>query len=202
MSLRAVTSLAEELLRRHVGGRAGADVFDGADRRQPEVHQPDFARVVQHDVGGLQVAMEDAALVRGGQPGAQLPRDVGGLVFREAADAAERRREVLAVHVFHRQVEVTVDLADVVDAADVGVRDLARRPDLVVELREPDGIGADRVGQELQRDRLAEAEVVGAVDLAHAALAEEADDAEPSVEHRTGREAAVIDRVGRAEPAA
>ena len=65
-----------------------------------------------------------------------------------------------------------------------------------------DGIRADRVGQELQRDRLAEAKIVGAVNLAHAALAEEADDAEPSVEHRTGREAAVIDRVGRAEPAA
>ena len=81
-----------------------------------------------------------------------------------------------------------VDLADVVDAADVGVRHLPRRPHFVVELREPHGIARRGLGQELQRDLLAEPQVVGAIDLAHAAAAEQPEDAVAAVEHRAGRE--------------
>ena len=82
------------------------------------------------------------------------------------------------------------------------MRDLARRAHFVVKLREARGIAGDRVGQELQRDRLPEPEIVGAIDLAHAAFAEQADDAIAAVEHRARRKAAVADRVRRAEPPA
>ena len=140
--------------------------------------------------------MDDAALVRGGEPGADLPRDLERAVLREAADAAEQRREILAVHVLHRQERVAVDLADVVDAADVRVRHLARHPHFGVELRQPRGIAIDVRRQELQRDRLTELQIVGAVDLAHAAAAEAADDAVAAAEEGAGREAAVIDRAG------
>ena len=47
------------------------------------------------------------------------------------------RREILAVDVLHRQEQLAVDFADVVDAADVRMRDLPRGPHLVVELRQP-----------------------------------------------------------------
>ena len=104
------------------------------------------------------------------------------------------RREVLAVDVLHRQEQVAVGLADVVDAADVRVRDLPRRAHFVVELREPRRVVRERRRQELQRDRLAELQVVGPIDLAHAAAAEQADDAVAAVEQRAGREAAVIER--------
>ena len=51
------------------------------------------------------------------------------------------------------------------------------------------------LGQELQRDRLPELQVVGAVDLAHAAAPDEADDAVALDEERAGVEArAVADR--------
>ena len=63
-----------------------------------------------------------------GQTGAELPRDLHRLVLRQAADAAQQRRQVLAVDVLHREEVLAVDLADVVDAADVGVGDLAARP--------------------------------------------------------------------------
>ena len=44
--------------------------------------------------------------------------------------------EILAVDVLHRQERRAVDLVDVVDAADVGVRDLPRHPHFGVELRQ------------------------------------------------------------------
>ena len=47
----------------------------------------------------------------------------------------------------------------------------------------------DAGGQELQRDRLAERQVVGAVHLAHAAAAEQRDDAVAAGDDRPGREA-------------
>ena len=127
---------AGELLGRHVGRRAGADRFTG-DAGEAEVGDADLAAAVEHDVRRLEIAMDDAALVRGGESGADLPRDLERAIFREAADAAEQRREILAVHVLHRQERVAVDLADVVDAADVRVRDLPRHPHFGVQLRQP-----------------------------------------------------------------
>ena len=97
---------------------------------------------------------------------------------------------------------MAVDFADVVDAADVRVRDLPRHADFGVELREPAGVAVDVGRQELQRDRLAELQVVGAVDLAHAAAAQAADDAVAAAEEGAGRKAAVVDRAGAREPSA
>ena len=68
------------------------------------------------------------------------------------------------------------------------MRDRARDAHLVVELRQARGVGVSVVGQELQRDRLFELEVVGAIDLAHAAAAEQRDDAVAAGEQRAGRE--------------
>ena len=150
---------------------------------------------VDHDVRRLEIAMHDAPLVRGGEAGADLARDLERAVLRKAADAPEQRREILAVDVLHRQERVALDFVDVVDAADVRMRHLPRHPHFGVELREPRGIAIDRLGQEFQRDRLAELQVVGAIDLTHAALCRAADDAVAPAEEGAGREAAVIDRV-------
>ena len=101
---------------------------------------------------------------------AQICRAISSAaLLGEAADAAEQRREVLAVHVLHRQERVALDLVDVVDAADVRVRDLPRHPHFGVQLRQARRIAIDVGRQELQRDRLTELQVVGAEDLAHAA---------------------------------
>ena len=146
--------------------------------------------------------MDDATFVRGGEPRGQLSRDLDRPVFRKPADPFERRGEIFAVDVLHREIQIALDLADVVDATDVGMRDLPRRPDLVVKLREPARVGRQILRQEFQRDGLAEAQIVGAVDLAHSAAAEQSDHAVPAVEHGARRESPVIDRARRAQPAA
>ena len=79
---------------------------------------------------GFEIAVQDAAVVRRGQSGAQLPRDVERLLGRQRPDAPQQRRERFAVDVLHRQVVPAFGFADVVDAADVRVRDVAGEADL------------------------------------------------------------------------
>ena len=104
--------------------------------------------------------------------------------MRRSSDA-----EVLAVDVLHRQERLPVRLADVVDAADVGVRDLPAVRTSAWNRASRSGSRASSARQELQRDRLTERQVVGAVDLAHAAPAEHRDDAVAAGEEGAGGEA-------------
>jgi hypothetical protein len=100
-------------------------------------------------------------------------RDRGG----EAADATEEEAEVFAVDVFHREEGEPVGLGDVVDADDVGMGDLTCEANLGAKAFEAGGIDGDFWREEFERDGGAELEIVGAIDLAHAALAQEPDDA-------------------------
>ena len=96
-----------ELLGRHVGGRAGDALGHRTGRGEAEVHDADPAGAVEHDVRGLQIAMDHAALVGGREAGADLPRDLERLVLRQTADTPQQRRQILAVHVLHRQEEMS-----------------------------------------------------------------------------------------------
>ena len=200
MSLRWRDLASGELLRRHVGGRAGADVVDASGHgRETEVGQADVAVAVDHHVGRLEIAMQHATFVRRRDPGANLPRDLDRLLLRKAADAVQQRRQILPVHVLHRQERAAVGVADVVGAADVAVGDGARDADLVVELREARRVVHQFIGKQLERDRLSELEILGAVDLAHAAAAERGDDAEAAGEEGAGGEAPPACTAGRGQ---
>ena len=80
------------------------------------------------------------------------------------------------------------------------MRHLARDAHFADEALAADRVAREIAREKLQRDRLAEFEVVGAVHLAHAAAAEQADDAIAIGEDRAGCEAADGDCVGRDEP--
>ena len=73
---------------------------------------------------------------------AQIWRAISVARSREAADALQQPGQIFAVDQLHRQEHAAVVLADVVDAADVAVRHLARDAHLVVELGEPLRISA------------------------------------------------------------
>ena len=136
--------------------------------------------------------MDDAAVMRRGEPGAKFARRLQGLIGGQPADARQQRGQVFAVHVFHGNERHALDLADVVDAADIGVGDLARHAHLAVEsLQQPLVLGGF-FGQEFQRHRLAQHQVGGAIDFAHAAAAQQADDAIPPAQQRAGDEAAFV----------
>ena len=54
--------------------------------------------------------------------------------------------------------------------------------------------------QELERDRLSELQVFGSIDFAHAAAAQQADDAVAAGQHRAGNELRAVERVRRRQP--
>ena len=188
---------AGELLGRHVGRRAGdlAHLFGGR-RRQAEVDDADLAAAVDHDVGRLEVAMQHAALVRGGDPGAQLPRHVERLFRRQAADPPQQRGQRLSVDVLHRQVVPALGFADVMDTADVRMGDVAGEPHFGDEALQHVALQDAVHREQLERDALPERQVVGAIDLTHPALTEQADDAVPAGEDAAWRKACLFNRRG------
>ena len=85
MSLRWRDAGARELLGRHVGGGAVADLGAGklvGDGGESEVHDDEVAALVHHDVLRLEVAVDDAAVVSGGESGAELARGLDGACRR------------------------------------------------------------------------------------------------------------------------
>ena len=179
-----------ELFRRHVLRRP-RNLRAGIVRRRGDskIGDANVALAVEHHVRRLQIAVDDAAVVRRRDAGAQLPRDVERFVLRKAPDAAEQRAEILAVHVLHRQKRTAVRFAEVVEADDVLVRHLPRDAQLVVKLGQTRCVARDGLGQELQRHRLIERQILGAIDLAHAAAAEHRDEAISAGNDRAGCEA-------------
>ena len=73
------------------------------------------------------------------------------------------------------------------------MRDLAGDADFGVKPLQPVLVLRGFRGQELQRHGLAQGKIGGAIDFAHAAPAEQSDDAIASAQQRAGDEAAFID---------
>src|SRR5436309_2172101 len=104
-----------------------------AQHGESEVHDVCPAAPIDHHVGGLQIAMQHAVVVRGGKPCAELAGNLQGFVFGQSPDASEQRSEVFAIDVFHRQKVQPFGFADVEDATDVRVRYLAGDANFAVE---------------------------------------------------------------------
>ena len=122
----------------------------------------------EHDVAGLQVPVDDPALVG-------LVQGVGDLACRApgpgpwAAGPREPLGEGLALEVLHDQEVDPLVLADVVEGADVGVGEggdhLRLALEALLDLREDGQV----LGQHLDGHRAVQAGVLGPIDLAHAA---------------------------------
>jgi hypothetical protein len=199
MSVRASVRAPVVLLRGHVGGgaedRAGEghrrdEALDGGARAEvralaglalagaageAEVEDADAAVVADHDVVGLEVAVDEADGVGGGEAVAGLgehAEDLGAGPRLLVEPAAQRD----AGDELHRDVDLAVGGgADVVDADDVGVREAGEGLGLAQQAALALGV-AGAVAQDLDRDLAIEGLVEGGVDDAHAAAAELAQD--------------------------
>ncbi len=142
--------------------------------RQPEVHELGPA-AGEHDVAGLEVAVHDAramgAIERVGDLRAQAQR----LGRRERA-AREARVERVALDQLEDEVIDVALLADVVERADVRVVEARDRLRLALEAGADLGLVRKVRRQDLHGDVAAEAGVLRAVDLAHAAGAQRRED--------------------------
>jgi hypothetical protein len=113
--------------------------------------------------------MQQSTIMRGRQASADLVRGLQSLVRRQAPDAPQQGRKVLPVDVFHGEEVLAVHLTDVVDPTDIRVRNLAGVPYFGVKSGERRGIILERGGKKLEGYNIPKFEILGAVDLAHAA---------------------------------
>ena len=102
--------------------RSGRGAGEGRSRPsgQSEIENLDRAVAADHDVGGLQITVDDSRLVRGFERSGDLRKNLVCLVYRQWAlreSCSERR----PVDELHREREHAVRLFDAVDGGDVGV---------------------------------------------------------------------------------
>ncbi len=174
----------ENLLRRHVGrcGRGGSGPGD-VDRLyggDAEVHQVGLARFVQEDVVGLDVAVDDAALVGVVEGPQDRHGQVRDLLDAELAARVQAAAEAAAGDVLHDDVSLPGLPSDLVDGGDVGVVQPPGRLGFDHELFEGflalRAVLQELVADELDGDFAVDVRVERLVDDAHAPPAELFDD--------------------------
>src|SRR5208337_5385476 len=135
-----IHELTAGLLRRHIGGGShshswgsklvlgfnlGGILFDGLqfvgfDFDQAEVQDFHSASFSEENIGGLDIAVDDAFGV-GGFEGVGDLGGYGEQFVHGKSDAAQLLRECLSFEKFHHQKILPVHLLDGVNGADVGV---------------------------------------------------------------------------------
>ncbi len=142
---------------------------------EAEVEELDALVARDEDVFGLEVAVNDALLVRGCESLGDLKSP-----FRDAArrerPVGEVRPEVCPLQEFGHRVGDAGLLPDVEDREDVRVREGRDGTGLPGEARLRVGVSRERLGQGLDRDLPPEPAVTGAPDLPHPARAERRED--------------------------
>ena len=174
---RAGIQVVVDLFGRHVGGCPDDHSFAGHpafivcvdSSCQAEVHQDRFLFAIDHDVGRFQIAVNDAFAMRVNQSECELADERSGRAFGNRLTRLEEIGQRPALDVGHRDEMHAVDLADVVNRADVGVPEIRCRPGLTVEaLDQLLGIGIGEAGR-LQRNLAMQLCVFRKIDVSHCA---------------------------------
>src|SRR5579862_312892 len=181
----AVHHFAFNLLGRHVTGRAHdvGGLLNGAELQNfGGAEVGDFYRVIgsEHQVGGLDVAMNDVAVVGELQGAAGLFHDAENAGEREELTGIEEALKAFAFDEFHGDEEDAVFFASVENDHDVGMGEEAGGARFGLETGEEFGSAESgaRFGEleSFYGDGTADDWIVGAINDAHGAAAEFAGD--------------------------
>ena len=125
------------------GGRRAGQVplagEQGILPREAEVEDLDAPVVQEEEVLGLDVAVDDALVVRGGEALRHPRRVLGGLAHADRPLAQPRAHRLALEHLRHHEEPIAL-LAGVVDRDDVGVRERRHRLRLGLEAGERVGV--------------------------------------------------------------
>jgi hypothetical protein len=191
---------AGRLLRAHVQGRADAQsglcqprsAGRADSARDAEVG---YARMTarEHDVLGLDVAVDDVVAVRVRERIGDLARDLERVIDRQLLLACEPVSQRTALDVRHDVVEEAVRFARIVERQDVRVIETGRDLDLAQEPVRPEH-GREIRLEDLDGDRATVLQILGEPDGGHAAASEDTFDRIPfgerllqPVDHRRPR---------------
>ncbi len=186
----------EEELGGHVLGGAGEDgaVSRRRTMRDTEIADLDDLRLLavvvepahDHQVLGLDVAMDDVARVRMREPRADLDEQARDAGEREPLLDIEDVAQALPVEELHRDVEEAVGLlTEVEHAREVRMIEPARRERLGLEATAEIGVALKRLVHHLHGDRHVKITMACAIDAARAALTHEGLDDELSAGERS-----------------
>ena len=159
-------------------------------RRQSEVEQLDVdgtrragasgkggpTATNQHDVTGLQIAVDDAGAVRTIERTGDLRRNRQCFIDREPRGSQQAIGEGFAFEILEHQVVEIAVAANVVDGTDVGIVQRGNRARLLLETASRLRIGGECAGEHFDGNRPIEPSVTRAVDLAHATRTNRGDD--------------------------
>ena len=143
--------------------------------REPEVQHLHGPVRAQLDVRRLEIAMDDALLVRGFKRVRDLFRDQQRFVDRDRP-ACNALRQIVAFDQFHHQGANTAGLFEAVDVRDIRMVQGRERLCLAGEPGQPVGVAGECVRQDFERDVTIQFRVAGAVDQPHPTLANVGDD--------------------------
>ena len=136
---------------------------------EPEVEHLHGAVRRQLDVGGFEIAVDDALFVRGFESAGELERDRHNLRRRERT-RAQPVGECRPFNQFEHERGHTVCLFEAVDTADVRVIQSGDQPGFTGEPCHAVRVCHEGGREHLDRDVTVEHEITGAIDLAHAPL--------------------------------
>ena len=177
----AADLLGGDIVRRAVGlalfALGGLDI--GRLAGQTHIGQLHDALRVDHDVLGLDVAVDQAVGVGVLEGVADLDDDLDGFLLAEDVPVGDVVGDGLALDVLHDEIVVAARLADVDGLDDVRVVELAGGLPFLVEPLHVLGILAESTRQDLDRDAAVEAELLALIDDGHRAGAELAEDLVP-----------------------
>ena len=132
--------------------RSATNRADGSMRlRQAEVQHLHDAVGAHLDVRGLQIAMDDALLVRGFERLGDLLRDLKRLVDRDRA-ARNALRQIVALDEFHHERRDARALFEAVDGGDVRMIQRGEDFGFAMEPCEPIVVSGERWRQDLDGD--------------------------------------------------
>jgi len=149
---------------------ASGATYSGLPRKEPVVHHLRHAVLQDHDVRGLQVAMDDAFEVRVVEGLRDLHHDARRRAGSQRAGVLEMSLQGLAGDQLHGEVRHALHLATLEDADDVGMVEGAADLRLPLEALQELRLVQERRQRALERADLAPA--LGLVDRGHAPAAQ------------------------------
>ncbi len=180
-----VDRAALNLFRRHIGGRSQLHSRASCTARadylgDTEVHDFHDALAIEHQVGGLNVAMHDSHAVGGPDSQQRLFEPGDGILSRQRAAPANELLEVLSFYKLHGDECISLMHQERIQGGEVDVVQVGLGAGLGAEALHDFRVARQIRSQHFDSDGAVQFHVHGLVDDAHAAFAELFDNPESS----------------------